>query len=139
MSDLKCVMEANFGEPELRVRFGERKCVKSTFHLPSEIQRFGHALDNVDKLMNFEWFLTAKDESGKRYLVCGVVDSKFDLNIINVDVDKNIDIFSSPLFERRIKHGHGFEVIIEGMDNLDKITPKQRARGGFWVVFSTVE
>jgi len=136
MSDLKCVMEANFGEPELRVRFGTRRCAKSIFPLPSEVQRFGHALDNVDKLMNFEWFLTAKDENGKRYLVCGVVDGKLDLNIINIDVEKNVDILSSPLFKRRIKRGHGFEVIIKGMDN---ITPKDRARGGFWIVFSPIE
>ncbi len=139
MPDSLEVMKVNFGEPDLRVRFGERKCVRFTFQFSTEIQNYGHALDNVYRIMDMDWFLTAKNENGKRNLVCGKVNKNLNLNIINIDVDKNVDILSSPLFEQRLKPGYGFEVVIEGMDNLENITPKQRARGGFWVVFSPVE
>jgi hypothetical protein len=135
MVDSLEVMKANFGEPESRIRFGERRCIKSNFDLPSEIQRYGRALDNVDKIMSMEWFLTAKDENGKRFLVCGKADHRFRLSVVNIDVEDNVHVLSSPLFERFIKPGCGFEVKVEGMD---RITEKDRARGGFWCVFSPI-
>lgn len=135
MSDSLSVMKANFGDPEYRVMFGEIKCTKHDFVSSSQIQQFGRALYNSNKLILEEWFLT-KEKNGKRFLTCGNIDRSVRAAVISIDVDKNINILSSALFRQRIKHGHGFEVVIEGMDT---ITPEDRARGGFWAVFSPVE
>lgn len=138
MADSQCALEAVFGKAEYRVVFGERKCVKSVFSFPPEIQQFGRALDRADELMDAEWFLT-EEEDGKRNLVYGRVNRKINRMIVSIDVDKNVDVLSSPLFSQRIKHGHRLSVKIKGLDNLEDRTPGDIARGGFWCVFSPIE
>jgi len=134
MPDSLEVMKANFGNPEYRVTLGEISCKKCDFASIDEIKRFGLAIRNAEYLVSLDSFLT-EEKNGHRNLVCGHVDRKFNSAIINIDIEDNINVLSSHLFERMTKYGYGFEVTIEGMDN---ITQKDRARGGFWCVFSPI-
>lgn len=134
MSDILKNVKRNSEAIDYRVMFGEIKCDKSEFNSIDEIEKFGIAIHNAKKMIEMEWFLTC-EVNGSRFLLPGDINRGVSFAIINIDIDDNVNILSSPEFEKRLNFGfvRGFSVKIKGMDN---ITQEDISRGGFWCVFS---